>query len=248
MARLSKMLSVAWHVAAIGSCWYGFRSLELLTEITGERIDLQYGGHLQFLTICGLAGTLVTVSFALLLDLVRLPKPVLLIKDLLTAMTLPTELLISILYWSLFFYNKDLLMPPKRIMDPANPGQVLREESITIPFPVDASMHALPGVFLLVDFLFFSRQMSRSIRIAPLAVIVAASYAVWVEKCAQMNGHFPYPLLQMLNLPQRIALYAASGVVAALVGQSAIKVHAGLDHLFQRGTNSRSPTQHKKRQ
>lgn len=99
------------------------------------------------------------------------------LKDFLTAASLPTETLITVLYWSIVMIDKSLLMPPKQIMDPANPGQVLREEPVAIPFLIDASMHAFPGVWLLVDFFVFSRQLPKSIPIVPLAATVTVSYA-----------------------------------------------------------------------
>lgn len=81
------------------------------------------------------------------------------------------------LYWSIVAINKDLLMQPKKVMDPANPGQVLREEPVAVPFPIDASMHAFPGVFLLVDFFVFSRRFPRSISMVAVAALVTISYS-----------------------------------------------------------------------
>ena len=93
------------------------------------------------------------------------------------AASLPTETLITVLYWSIVAINKDLLMQPKRIMDPANPGQVLREESVAVPFRIDASLHAFPGVSLLVDFFFFSRRFPKSIPIVAVASVVTVGYS-----------------------------------------------------------------------
>lgn len=92
------------------------------------------------------------------------------------AASLPMETLITLLYWSIVAINKDLLMQPKKIMDPANPGQVLREEPVSVPFSIDASMHAFPGVFLLVDFFAFSRRLPKSIPIAGVAASVTVGY------------------------------------------------------------------------
>ena len=99
------------------------------------------------------------------------------LKDLVMAASLPTETIITALYWTIVTINKDLMMQPKKIMDPANPGQVLREESVAVPFHIDASLHAFPGVFLLVDFIVFSRRLPRSIPIVAVAAAVTASYS-----------------------------------------------------------------------
>lgn len=93
------------------------------------------------------------------------------------AASLPTETLITVLYWSIITINKDLMMPPMKIMDPNNPDQVLRLEPVAIPLLIDASQHAFPGVFLLVDFWFFSRRLPRSIPIMAAAAAVAIGYS-----------------------------------------------------------------------
>ena len=92
------------------------------------------------------------------------------------AASLPTETLITVLYWTIVTINKDLMMQPKKIMDPTNPGQVLREEKIAIPFSIDASLHAFPGVFLLVDFFLFSRRFPKSIPVVAVAAAVTVAY------------------------------------------------------------------------
>lgn len=93
------------------------------------------------------------------------------------AASLPTETVITVLYWAIVAIDKGLLMQPKKVMDPANPGQVLREEPVAIPFSIDASMHAFPGVFLLVDFFVFSRRFPKSIPVVAVAAAVTVSYA-----------------------------------------------------------------------
>lgn len=99
------------------------------------------------------------------------------LKDLSMAASLPTEAVITLLFWSIMAINKDLLMQPKKVMDPSNPGQVLREESVTVPFRIDACMHAFPGVFLLVDFLVFSRRLPESLPLPGIAAAITIAYA-----------------------------------------------------------------------
>ncbi|EST09437.1 FAR-17a/AIG1-like protein [Kalmanozyma brasiliensis GHG001] len=229
MALSSKQVTaLAWHSIAFASCIYGFKSVHILPDLLGVSMADEYGGFMQFLTMCGLAGTTATMSLALVLDVIQGPQALLWLKDLLMAASLPTETLITVLYWSIVMIDKSLLMPPKQIMDPANPGQVLREEPVAIPFLIDASMHAFPGVWLLVDFFVFSRRLPKSIPIVPLAATVTVSYALWAEKCAKMNGHYPYPLLDILSTAPRLALYGASGVVACAVGLTVTKLQASV--------------------
>lgn len=92
------------------------------------------------------------------------------------AVSLPAETVITIFYWTIIAVNKDLVAQPKKIMDPANPGQVLREETVSVPFSIDASLHAFPGIFLLVDFFVFSRRLPRSISIPVAGAAATAAY------------------------------------------------------------------------
>ncbi|SPO29759.1 uncharacterized protein UTRI_05581 [Ustilago trichophora] len=226
MTLSSKPLAILWHTIAISSCIYGFKSLEVLPDLLGVDMRNEYGGFMQFLTMCGLVGTATTMGLALILDLVQGPEALRWLKDLVMAASLPTETLITILYWSIVAINKDLLVQPRQIMDPANPGQVLREETIAIPFSIDASLHAFPGVFLLVDFFLFSRRLPESIPIVPVATAVTISYSLWAEKCAKMNGHYPYPLLGLMNTPQRVGFFAAAGALACFVGSVVTRLQA----------------------
>ncbi|GAC96087.1 hypothetical protein PHSY_003666 [Pseudozyma hubeiensis SY62] len=175
-ASTRRVAALAWHAIALSSCIYGFKSLDVLPEILGVDMNNEYGGALQFLTMCGLSVTTAAMSLALLLDITQGPEVLRWMKDLFMAASLPMETLITLLYWSIVAINKDLLMQPRKIMDPANPGQVLREESVSVPFSIDASMHAFPGVFLLVDFFAFSRPLPKSIPIVAVAGSVTVGY------------------------------------------------------------------------
>ncbi|CCF51077.1 hypothetical protein NDA11_001675 [Ustilago hordei] len=239
--RNKQPAALIWHLIAISSCIYGFKSLDVLPDLLGVSMGNEYGGFMQFLTMCGLVGTATTMGLALILDLVGGPEALCWLKDVLMAVSLPAETLITVMYWSIVAINKDLLMQPRKIMDPANPGQVLREDKIAVPFSIDASLHAFPGVFLLIDFFVFSRRLPKSIPIPVMAAVATFAYSQWAEKCAKMNGHFPYPLLDIMNRPQRFGFYAVCGVAAAIMGVLLTRLQAnvkGLSH-GQAGTRNK---------
>nr|CDI55341.1 conserved fungal protein [Melanopsichium pennsylvanicum 4] len=190
----------------------------ILPDLLGNDKSNEYGGFFQFLTMCGLLSTTLTMGLALVFDLIGGPKALLWTKDLSMAISLPAEVMITLLYWSLLAINKELLMQPRQIVDPANPGLVVREEPIAVPFSIDASLHAFPGIFLLVDFLLLSRQFPESISMVAVSAAVTVSYTLWAEQCAKMNGHYPYPLLDIMTWPQRTTFYAAAGISACFVG------------------------------
>lgn len=218
--------ALVWHLIALSSCIYGFKSLDVLSDLMGVDMTDEYGGFFQFLTMCGLTATTSTISLALILDLVHGPEALRWLKDLLMAVSLPTETIITALYWSLMTINKDLLMQTKKVTDPTNPDQVLREESVAVPFWIDASMHGFPSLFLLVDLLVFSRRFPDSIPVVVVTTAVTAAYGLWAGKCASMNGHYPYPLLDILSAPQRVALYVGAGALASLAGVAVIRLQA----------------------
>ncbi len=122
---------------------------------------------------------------------------------------------------------------------------------------------------MLVDFFMFSRRFPRSIPMVTVAAVVTVSYvyvftrsrapwtessiltsasssafahSLWAEKCAKMNGHYPYPLLDILSTVQRIALYVGSGVVACLVGSAVTKIQTGTKGQVSSRTSSKAKT------
>lgn len=51
---------------------------------------------------------------------------------------------------------------------------------------------------------------------------------MWAEKCAKMNGHFPYPLLDMMTGVQRAAFYTVVGIASCGAGTVAVRLQAKL--------------------
>jgi len=57
------------------------------------------------------------------------------------AIMLPVEILISIMFWFLFFFKPDLLIP-----------RALIEAGATVPLPINIAQHLAPAVFLAIEF------------------------------------------------------------------------------------------------
>jgi hypothetical protein len=98
---------------------------------------------------------------------------------------------ISTIYWTLLLTVPHLILPPE-------PQQTVPTSSSEVPplarLPLrhDLSLHALPGLSMLADFLLFERKYtSGAARIAaPLAATAyGVFYATWAEYCAQQNGN-----------------------------------------------------------
>ncbi|PYH99908.1 hypothetical protein BO71DRAFT_393875 [Aspergillus ellipticus CBS 707.79] len=163
-----------------------------------------YGWHFQYLTVIGL--TLATLTFAVgLLADMTLSARLFLAKNILSTCSAPMEVLISILYWGLRVIDKRLVVPDWAI----------------IPLHADIGFHAVPSVVLLIDLLFLSPPWT--ISIAPalgLSSAIALGYWVWIERCFQYNGWYPYPIFEVAGFAGRVGIFALSAVVMALSTRS----------------------------
>ncbi|KAK4058474.1 hypothetical protein OIO90_000635 [Microbotryomycetes sp. JL221] len=197
------------HVIALGSHVNAFRLLWQPTQIK-EYMDSQYGGQWAFLTVLSLALSTATFASAVLKDLLPSFRLFDTLKTSLSVLTVPVEGLVSVLYWSMQFYDPKLLTPP---------GTMFR-----IPLGLDLSIHALPALFLWIDFLVFSPRMSKSVNPLLISSLGALAYTSWMEFAASKNKHFPYPFLDHMSqvarsvfylcmIPVLLALfYAANGI------------------------------------
>jgi len=98
---------------------------------------------------------------------------------------------ISSIYWTLLLAFPTLILPSLPI-DPSEPSSSGAAPALArIPLSVDVSLHAVPAISLLLDFLFFERKYSKKAAYAlgpVLALAYAVGYGWWVEYCAKHNG------------------------------------------------------------
>jgi len=131
-----------------------------------------YGGQFQFLTIIGLAASLLTFSIGLLADLTSSPQ-LFAVKNRLSVGSAPLEVLVSILYWGLTAIDKTLVVPPE----------------LTLPFLPDFGFHAMPAIMMTIDLLFLSPPWTiRAYPAMALSLSIAFLYWGWVEYCFDKNG------------------------------------------------------------
>jgi hypothetical protein len=109
------------------------------------------------------------------------------------------------------------------------------ESPVWLPLRIDLSLHAVPCVALLADFMIFERKYGRKAiqYVAPaLSLLCTLWYGWWVEYCASMNGTcastqaffslltdvfpVPYPFLTLNPFEIRLRIYAGAGAVACL--------------------------------
>jgi hypothetical protein len=167
-------------------------------------INASYGWHWQYLTIIGLTLATTTFIFGLLADITLSPR-LFIVKNNLSLCSAPLEVLISILYWGISAIDKTFVVPPDLNVAPI----------------ADVGFHAMPSIFLTIDFLFLSPPWT--IHVLPamgLSSALAVSYWAWVEQCFRHNGWYPYPLFGQLNTTQRAVLFA--GAAVTMTGSTAM--------------------------
>ncbi|PPQ83341.1 hypothetical protein CVT25_003980 [Psilocybe cyanescens] len=202
---------------SLGIMTYGYRSLGGL-EID-EYMTQQYGGHLQYLTIQGLALVCLTMAMSL-----RTAKRYLMV------MAMPLSVVISSIYWTLISLFPHLIIPQTASESTAPNSSSMSPEIFRIPIYIDLALHAVPCISLLVDFFFFEKKYnSQEVKIgAPTAAVgFSIWYVLWVEHCARMNnGNFPYPFLTDNTLGIRIGIYVGATFIAMFSFKLINKLHS----------------------
>ncbi|KAI5479679.1 hypothetical protein MNV49_003189 [Pseudohyphozyma bogoriensis] len=193
--------AILHHLVALASLSLSFRELFAPSEIH-DYMETQFGGHFAFLTVLGLSFTWITFAVSLAKDFFPRVKAFDLLKTWLSILVIPAEGIISVLYWGMTAYDPTLLVPA--------------ESKFQIPFRLDIGIHALPAFFLWSDFLLFSPRMSTKANPAAVSAIAAVCYSSWMEYCASINGHFPYPFLNTMPKFSRAQFYV--GVIPVMIG------------------------------
>lgn len=180
-------------------------------------VNQSYGWHFQYLTIIGL--TVSTVSFICgsLADVTE-SQTLFKIKNSLSVVAAPMEVLISLLYWGLRLVDKGLVVPEGLDM-PVLAGALshYRLTLMLIEEHIDLGFHAVPSVLMTMDYVLFSPPWRITLRGSlVLTTSIALAYWYWIEVCYKHNGWYPYPLFGQLNTIQRIFLFLASAILMTL--------------------------------
>ena len=112
-------------------------------------------------------------------------------------------MVISAIYWTLIVLFPHLILVDKpSTTEPTSSSVPL--VLMRLPLGVDLSLHAAPGIALVLDFFLFERKYNRYqvTRVAPLAaVLFGLWYVSWVEYCAIHNGRCTSSILVSCSPP-----------------------------------------------
>jgi hypothetical protein len=177
-------------------------------KLTCEQND-SFGWHLQFLTIIGITICTACFTFGLIADITN-NTTCFTIKNYISLVAAPIEIVISILYWGLRAIDTGLVVPPDFPLP---------------PFLYDLTFHFFPALVTAIDTILLSPPWPSSPMNpnAPLITLVLSTsvvflYWFWIEVCYSYNGFYPYPLFALLTTYQRIGLFAVSGATMWVVG------------------------------
>lgn len=111
------------------------------------------------------------------------------------------EGLISLLYWPMMLYNRELLM----------------SHEMVLPLSIDASLHLWPAVLLWLDFLVFDADFQRSRMHVITIYCFTLFYLCWTTYCFSHNGFWPYPFLAEFSTLGRASFYMFCGTACVLM-------------------------------
>ncbi|KAF9227510.1 hypothetical protein BS17DRAFT_725754 [Gyrodon lividus] len=205
---MRRVLAFVFHATAATIMAWGWFNIQ--NQPTQAWIKTQKGGHLQFLTIQGLAGAWLCMVLSVFCDLLPSVALVRRVKRALLMIALPLAFVISTIYWSLFLLFPTLILRPETPEDSEPTSSSAAPKLMRIPLETDLALHATPFTTLLIDFFLFERKFTKgqTNKGAPAVVLV---YGIWyaslVEYCATFNKVFPYPFLTHSPFGIRVMIY-----------------------------------------
>lgn len=97
--------------------------------------------------------------------------------------------MISSIYWSLLLVFPHLIL--QAVPGQSEPSSQGIPAIAYVPLDIDLSLHAIPGLSLLLEFILFQDAYSPKVAAYGAPVVTLACtvwYGWWVERCASFNG------------------------------------------------------------
>ncbi|EIW69504.1 hypothetical protein TREMEDRAFT_30965 [Tremella mesenterica DSM 1558] len=204
--------NLLFHISSVGVMLKGFMALQDMSISKAVEPQVRF---LLYLTIIGLFGSGMVMIFSSISDLLPSVSFVRRLKRSILLFAMPVEIVISSIYWPLVLFRPELMFPPNPVISitPEPSSSPNTDLLFRIPLWMDLSMHAVPGIVLLLDFFLLEpkyRQPASTRGAALLAIIFGTTYSLWIEYASNINGRFPYPFLTVMTLSQRVMMYVIS--------------------------------------
>ncbi|XP_039952511.1 androgen-induced gene 1 protein isoform X2 [Bactrocera neohumeralis] len=207
----SRVFVTIIHLFALGQFAYGLfynkfeiqRSAKLATSPSRRLVPEDFGQKVKFFTYWSLIIQTIYYVISLINDFVgtnevapkRTPT-IRKVKDyLMSAFAFPVALNVGITFWTLYAIDRELVLP--RVLDPVFPSWL------------NHVLHTNVVVFMVLElFTSFRAYPKRSRGLAGLSAFTV-SYLIWLHVVKHYSGFWVYPVLEVLQLPQRIIFFAA---------------------------------------
>ncbi|XP_019543662.2 androgen-induced gene 1 protein isoform X1 [Aedes albopictus] len=182
--------------------YYDFTYVHFPPEM--RRPGGEFGGKLKYLTVWDAILQAIYFTVCLINDFIGTnevaPRKTPLIRKLkdymLAAFAFPVALNVGVTFWTLMAIDRELVFP--KALDAVFPGWL------------NHVMHTNIVIFMILEICTSFRQYpSRKAGLAGLGIFMAC-YLSWLHVIRHYGGIWVYPVLDVLNLPQRIVFFAVS--------------------------------------
>ncbi|XP_053961023.1 androgen-induced gene 1 protein isoform X1 [Anastrepha ludens] len=199
-----KALRILVHLTAAVQFSYGiYYDYNYVKFPETTNMHANFGGKFRFLTFLNAIIQSIYYIISLINDFVGTnevaPKhtpTIRKVKDyLMSTLAFPVALNVGITFWSLYAIDRELVFP--RVLDAVFPSWL------------NHVLHTNIVVFIILElFTSFRAYPKRSQGIAGLSAFML-SYLVWIHIVKHYSGVWVYPVLEVLQLPQRIIFFVA---------------------------------------
>ncbi|KAG5676065.1 hypothetical protein PVAND_005919 [Polypedilum vanderplanki] len=195
--------STLFHIIAVINFVYGwYYDRAYMTEPDNKFRGFEFGGRMIYLTIWNLTFLCVYFIISLLNDLIgtneAVPKNspfIRKIRDYLFAIAaFPFSFNVGLMFWVLMFVDRELVMP--------------KEVDEFFPLWLNHLVHTSIMVFVTIEMFALPRKYPSRKSAMTGIIIIMAIYLGWIFCIKANTNRWVYPILAVLNWPQRIAFFA----------------------------------------
>ena len=204
------IIKLCFHSTLLVLCGYfHFYRMQILQIMIDEGIVIRtFGGSWRFLTIWGQYLTILYIFLSCMHDITNIIDSKIkhniecwihhLFYPICTLTTI-----IGLLFWSIFWIDKDLMLPKN--MRPY------------YPIILNVFQHGGNGVIIWLDALICSKKVYHKLMHYLTSFVVMIIYQIWSLLCTTINGFHAYPFLNQFTLKQHLIFFIGVAIIGVIV-------------------------------